>query len=100
MIDRRSKREELKAALSSRDPYLVASVLLIPPIADSKGSEPKQPNNPDNLQDNGTDWSFVLNSWLDACEAAQAVSTVESIESKRDCDLYGFTQSPAIVLFL
>jgi len=74
MIDRRSKKEELRAALSSRDPYVVASVLLVPPIADTQGNEPKRTKNEESLQDNGSDWSAVLNNWLDACEAAQAVS--------------------------
>jgi hypothetical protein len=72
MVDRRAKTNEFRSAVKSRDPYALAKVLNIPSVSPVKGSEPKPPK--ESLQEGGTDWSSVLNAWLGACEAAEAVS--------------------------
>jgi hypothetical protein len=72
MVDRRAKTKELSAAVKARDPFVLAKVLNVPSVSPVKGSEPKPPK--ESLQEGGTDWSNVLNAWLGACEAAEAVS--------------------------
>jgi hypothetical protein len=72
MVDRRAKREEFRAAVNARDPFVLAQVLNVPRVSPVKGNEPKPPK--ETLQEGGTDWSNVLNAWLGACEAAEAVS--------------------------
>jgi hypothetical protein len=75
MVDRRAKREEFRAAVNARDPFVLAKVLSVTSVSPLKGSEPKPPK--ESLQEGGTDWSNVLNAWLGACEAAEAVSVVK-----------------------
>jgi hypothetical protein len=72
MVDRRAKTKEFRAAVNSRDPFVLAKVLNIPSVSPVKGSEPNPAK--ESLQEGGTDWSNVLNAWLGACEAAEAVS--------------------------
>jgi hypothetical protein len=72
MVDRRGKIKELRAAVNSKDPYVLAKLLNVPSVSPANGSEPKAPK--ESLQEGGTDWSNVLNAWLGACEAAEAVS--------------------------
>jgi hypothetical protein len=67
------RNQELKAALASRDPYRVANVLGdLPPISPQTKGTPK--THKESLHVDGTDWSNVLSSWLDACDAASKVS--------------------------
>jgi hypothetical protein len=73
MVDRRAKIKELRAAVNARDPFVLAKVLNVPSVSPVKGSEPNPPK--ESLQEGGTDWSNVLNAWLGACEAAEAVSS-------------------------
>lgn len=75
MVDRRAKTKELRAAVNAKDPLVLAKVLNVPNVSPVKGSEPKTPT--ESLQEGGTDWSNVLNAWLGACEAAEAVSCGE-----------------------
>lgn len=74
MVDRRAMKEAFRTAALSRDPYALARVLNVPSVSPVKGSEPKPPQRPESLQEKGTDWSSVLNAWIGACEAAEAVS--------------------------
>jgi hypothetical protein len=72
MVDRRARTKEFRAAVNSRDPFVLAKVLNVPGVSPVKGTEPNPPK--ESLQEGGTDWSNVLNAWLGACEAAEAVS--------------------------
>jgi hypothetical protein len=81
MVDRRAKSKELSAAVKARDPYVLAKVLNVPSVSPVKGNEPKPPK--ESLQEGGTDWSNVLNAWLGACEAAEAVSCGSSLNDQR-----------------
>jgi hypothetical protein len=77
---RRSKKEEFRAAI--RDPFVLAKVLKVPQVASTKKPTPPSKSS-EHLQDNGTDWSIVLSTWLDACQAAVDVSrTVGSCTAK------------------
>jgi hypothetical protein len=79
MVNRNSRGAEFRSAIASSDPFRVASVLSLPPIASSRqrngeeGPAPTLGKQPESLQENGLDWSPVLTAWLDACEAAEAV---------------------------
>lgn len=62
----------MRAAVASRDPYRVAKALDLPPISPQKRGTPN--THKETLQDaDGMDWSNVLSSWLDACDAASKV---------------------------
>jgi hypothetical protein len=78
MVDHRAKKEEFRAGVNARDPYALAKVLNIPRVSAIQGSEPAPPKHPETLQEGGTDWSSVLNTWIGACEAAEAVSSIRS----------------------
>ena len=68
------RKQELKDALASHDPYRVANVLGdLPPIAKQK-QQGTLKTHKESLNVDGTDWSNVLSSWLDACDAATKVS--------------------------
>jgi hypothetical protein len=92
------RKQELKAALASRDPYRVANVLGdLPPISPQTQVTPK--THKESLHVDGTDWSNVLSSWLDACDAASKVShECEMIgvyygEPPRSCSSFSFFSS-------
>lgn len=68
-----SNRSNLRAALSSRDPYQVAAALNIPPIT-APATKKNLPTYNESLQFDGVDWSAVLNAHLqvvDACQSGQ-----------------------------
>ena len=67
------RKQELRLALASRDPYRLAQVLDLPPISPQQQGTPKIHNETLQAAD-GVDWSNVLSSWLDACDAASKVS--------------------------
>lgn len=78
MFDRRSKSAEFRTAVNKvyrGDPFPLAAALRVPPPSPSKRE--KSSSSKKKLEsfqaDNGTDWSAVLNAWLDACEASDAV---------------------------
>lgn len=67
-----SAKQELKTALASRDPYRIAKALELPPISPQQQGTPI--THKETLQDaSGVDWSNVLSSYLDACDAATKV---------------------------
>ncbi len=70
MTDRRTLKKNFVSA--ARDPFRVAEVLRIPPIAPAKGTPPSTSNS-ETLEIGGTDWGPVLTAWLDAWQAAEAV---------------------------
>lgn len=74
MSSSQQRKEELRAAVNSRDPYKVGNVLGdLPSLSPQKQGTPK--THRESLQDaDGVDWSNVLSSWLDACDAASKVS--------------------------
>lgn len=68
-------KNELKAALASRDPDGVAKALELPPISKQKSQTQTQKSHSLQLKDmDGTDWSNVLSSWQNASDAAEQVS--------------------------
>ena len=75
MASRQKRKADFRAAIQSMDPYRVAAVLTLLPVATTRtGKEPAVPSRQaDSMQENGLDWSAVLTAWLDACEAAEAV---------------------------
>lgn len=72
-MDSRAKRDELRAALTSRDPFVVASVLQVPPIAPAERATPSPLPCKESMEYNGQDWTPVLSNWVDACNYALAV---------------------------
>ena len=78
VVDRRTKKSEFQAAIGRlrRDPWALAKVLQLPEIASNQttGTAPNSDGIRETLQENGTDWSNVLTHWLDAWQAAEAVS--------------------------
>lgn len=75
------RKQELKAALASRDPYRVANVLGdLPPISPQTQGTPK--THKESLHVDGTDWSNVLSSWLDACDAASKGNAIKCYEAQ------------------
>jgi hypothetical protein len=82
MFDPSFAKEAFRAAvqkLSRGDPYALAKIFQVPPVALNK-SEGSNSASQESLQDeNGTDWSGVLSSWLDACEASAVVSAAKHI---------------------
>lgn len=76
MFDRQSEKDRFRVAvfkLGRGDPYALAKILPIPPVSPQKRDESKSTRQESLLDDTGTDWSGVLNSWLDACEASAGV---------------------------
>lgn len=69
----RQKKEELRQALESQDPYRIASVLEIPPLSNG-GFGGRPPAGGQNMKESlpiqGVEWGPVLNAWLDASQAA------------------------------
>jgi hypothetical protein len=78
MFDRQSAKDTFRSAvhkLGGGDPYALAKLLQIPPVSPLRRDDSKQLARPESLLDvNGTDWSGVLNAWLDVCEASAGVS--------------------------
>jgi hypothetical protein len=76
-MNRGAKREELRSALTSqRDPYQVASLLVVTSVALQQSKpEPNLPQTSDrSFQDsNGNEWAAILKAWLDTQELAMAV---------------------------
>jgi hypothetical protein len=62
---------ELRAALSSQDPYRIARALELPPISASKKERITAPNKQDLIVGN-MDWSPVVNAHAEAVAAGQA----------------------------
>jgi hypothetical protein len=84
MFDRRAAKETFRAALagiSRGNPHSLAKVIQVPNVAavksDATGSI--KPNPEVLKSENGTDWSGILNSWLDACEASARVRNQHSL---------------------
>lgn len=79
MFDRRSATEVFRAAvykLTRGDPHALANILQVPTVSPHKveASSSSSTASQQSLQsENGTDWSGVLNAWLDACEASAEV---------------------------
>ena len=72
---RRTKVQDFRAALGARDPFVLQRVLKLPPIAvDKQASPPTRASSEQQVRVNGTDWSTVVSAWLDASQAAEAVS--------------------------
>mmetsp|Transcript_9811 Transcript_9811/g.15079 ORF Transcript_9811/g.15079 Transcript_9811/m.15079 type:complete len:400 (-) Transcript_9811:12-1211(-) len=67
----RQKKEELRQALGSQDPYRIASVLEIPPLANAGfGGSSGGQSIKESLSIQGIEWGPVLSSWLEASQAA------------------------------
>lgn len=78
MLDRRAAKEAFRTAVQKLsyqgDPYALAKILRIPPVNNQVAAAANsKPSSKESLQENGTDWSAVLNAWLEACEAADGV---------------------------
>jgi hypothetical protein len=79
MVNRRSKREALRSALTSQDHVAVARALALPPISETKISGDPQKAQPESLLVENIDYASVLTALLDACTAAEAVSSIITI---------------------
>ena len=76
-IDRRAYTAEFQRAVRSSDPYRLASVIDLSPLADQPVAGWNNNNHETtSCEIDGTDWSSVVTAWLDACEAAEAVSQI------------------------
>lgn len=75
MFNRNAKRNELRQALSSGDPYAVGRAFRILGVAPTKSSSPPNPpSSKDPLHENGVDFGSVAKLLLDANEYAANVS--------------------------
>jgi hypothetical protein len=77
MVDRKALKKSFKSAVQSSNPYALAQLLQsLPNVADasSKQSQEPQPATEQSLQLDGIDWTGVLTSFMNAWEAAEAVS--------------------------
>jgi hypothetical protein len=84
MVDRKSIKKAFQkaAAQSASDPYALAK--LIRSLPSVKSASKQHPNEPrsipeESLQIEGLDWSSVLTSFINAWEAAEAVSICISV---------------------
>jgi hypothetical protein len=73
MVDVRKKTAKLQSALASQNPNGVAKAMQVPPISIIKKTEEPKTTPPQSLEVNDTDYSGLLTSLLDACEAAETV---------------------------
>lgn len=70
-MDRRTLQNNFSAA--ARDPFRLAKLFRIPPIAQTKGTKPLPSSHLQTLEVKGIDWGPVLTAWLDTWQAAEAV---------------------------
>lgn len=73
-MDRRAMIGKFRQALRSHDPYDLARVLKIPPVSATQQGSPSSTKSSETLQEDGKEWGGILSSWLDATQAALAVS--------------------------
>ena len=85
MSSRRSMVEEFRSAVRARDPFVLAAVLKLPPVAGTKTAKAPAKKGSEQLKENGTDWSGVLSAWLDAWQAAESVRFCHA-KTKACCD--------------
>jgi hypothetical protein len=83
MFDRRTGTKNFRMAIGQLDrgePYALAKTLRLPLVASDQrvgSSSSSSQNGQESLRSsNGTDWSAVLNAWLDASQAAHDVRVV------------------------
>ena len=87
MFDQGNAKSAFLTALRrlSGDPYQMAKILRIGSVAPHKSSASPHKSR-ESLQLDDVDWSAVLNAWIDANLAADAVRTVVLLV---DCLLFG-----------
>lgn len=74
MLNRNQKRNELRAALNSGDPYAIAKAFYIKEVAPKKSpSEPNPPDMKEPINANGIDFTTIAKLLLDTCEYAAHV---------------------------
>lgn len=87
MFDRQAAKVRFRQALSDLtrgNPQSLAQILRISPVSRVKTQSTGERT--DKVQEtikseNGTDWSGILNTWLDICEASAEVSCLNCINS-------------------
>jgi hypothetical protein len=87
MFDRKSRAQQFRVAVrnfgSNSDygdsTHKLAVLFRIAPLSPARSTgESRSSNEVESCQgENGIDWSSVLNSWLDACEAAEKVTIAD-----------------------
>ena len=74
--------------LDQGDPYALATILQLPPVSPNKRERERRSTKQESLRSkSGTDWSSVLNDWIDANEASFNVRCVGLAE---DCQYLAF----------